>query len=268
MSARSASANPVVGLLTTSPATILADYQRLMLLVGSPQAVPTRVVVSVGQPLPFPGCSTPPWQLEAVLRACGDVGCTDLLIALSQPDPEDWHGYRAAAAPTSGRFPRHPLAMPAAEQIIALVPLSRGPILLPETSDLVLIDATMVGNGPPNRASHPEIGNLILATRSAALAEEVIAALLGERPFPEQVQLVGDTAAAHMRWLPHTHPPLPPTSWFNRLFGTLRPQVTEWSAAERERYTSWLADTAWGRLFRQYHQRHQPPEAMQQVGRS
>jgi hypothetical protein len=268
MSACSASANPVVGLLITSPATILADYQRLMMLVGLPHAVPTRVVVSIGQPLPFPGCSTPPWQLEAVLRVCAAIGCSDLLIALSQPDPEDGHGYRAAVDPTFGRFSQHRLALPAAEQIIALVPLSRGPMLLPETSDLVLIDATMVGNGPPNRASHPEVGNLILATRSPAMAKELIAALLGERPFPTQVQLLGDTDAAQMRWLAHTPPPSSLASWFTLLFGTLRPQLPEWSAAERERYTSWLADTAWGRLFRQYHQRHQPAEAMQQVGRS
>lgn len=63
----------VVAILKTSPATVLADYYRLMNLAGYRQVLPkdrdTALKINISWHFFFPGSSTVPWQLEGVIRA-------------------------------------------------------------------------------------------------------------------------------------------------------------------------------------------------------
>jgi uncharacterized protein (DUF362 family) len=62
-----------VALLRTSPATVLADYRRLMNLAGYQDVVAkdaeTALKVNISWHFFYPGSSTTPWQLEGVIRA-------------------------------------------------------------------------------------------------------------------------------------------------------------------------------------------------------
>jgi len=61
-----------VAIVRTSPATVLADYQRLMRLAGYQEvidpAAETALKVNISWQQFFPACSSTPWQLEGVIR--------------------------------------------------------------------------------------------------------------------------------------------------------------------------------------------------------
>ena len=62
-----------VAILRTSPATVLADYHRLLNLAGYQDVVArdadTALKVNISWHFFYPGSSTTPWQLEGVIRA-------------------------------------------------------------------------------------------------------------------------------------------------------------------------------------------------------
>ena len=62
-----------VAILRTKPASVLADYHRLMDLADYQSVVAkdadTALKVNISWHFFFPGCSTTPWQLEGVIRA-------------------------------------------------------------------------------------------------------------------------------------------------------------------------------------------------------
>ena len=62
-----------VALLRTSPATVLADYHKLLNLADYQQVIArdadTALKVNISWHFFFPGSSTTPWQLEGVIRA-------------------------------------------------------------------------------------------------------------------------------------------------------------------------------------------------------
>jgi uncharacterized protein (DUF362 family) len=62
-----------VAILRTSPATVLADYHRLMNLAGYQDVIAkdadTALKVNISWHFFYPGASTVPWQLEGVIRA-------------------------------------------------------------------------------------------------------------------------------------------------------------------------------------------------------
>ncbi len=64
---------PKVAILRTTPATVLADYHRVMNLAGYRDvidpAVDTALKVNISWHFFYPGSSTVPWQLEGVIRA-------------------------------------------------------------------------------------------------------------------------------------------------------------------------------------------------------
>jgi uncharacterized protein (DUF362 family) len=66
-------AKSTVAILKTSPATVLRDYHRLLNLAGYQDALPTgretALKVNISWHFFFPGSSTPPWQLDGVIRA-------------------------------------------------------------------------------------------------------------------------------------------------------------------------------------------------------
>src|SRR4051794_363301 len=62
-----------VAILRTSPATVLADYHRLLNLAGDQDVVArdvdTALKGNISWHFFFPGSPTTPWQLEGVIRA-------------------------------------------------------------------------------------------------------------------------------------------------------------------------------------------------------
>ncbi|MFH0983332.1 MAG: DUF362 domain-containing protein [Planctomycetota bacterium] len=62
-----------VAILRTRPATVLEDYHRLMNLAGYQEVidrtVDTALKVNISWHHFYPACSTPPWQLDGVIRA-------------------------------------------------------------------------------------------------------------------------------------------------------------------------------------------------------
>jgi uncharacterized protein (DUF362 family) len=73
-----------VAILRTSPATVLADYHRLMNLAGYQDVVDpkadTALKVNISWHFFYPGSSTTPWQLEGVIRAMKQDGYDPELI--------------------------------------------------------------------------------------------------------------------------------------------------------------------------------------------
>lgn len=62
-----------VAILRTKPATVLQDYHRLLNLAGYQAVLPkdreTALKINISWHFFFPGSSTPPWQLDGVIRA-------------------------------------------------------------------------------------------------------------------------------------------------------------------------------------------------------
>jgi hypothetical protein len=72
-----------IAVLKTSPRTVLADYHRLMNLVGYQDTVSkdvdTALKANISWHFFYPGSSTTPWQLDGVIRALKQDGYkTDL----------------------------------------------------------------------------------------------------------------------------------------------------------------------------------------------
>lgn len=67
-----------VAILRTKPGTVLEDYGRLMRLVNYQENLPkdkeTLLKINLSWQIWYPGCSTPPWQLEGVIKALLDDG--------------------------------------------------------------------------------------------------------------------------------------------------------------------------------------------------
>src|SRR5262245_29449127 len=76
--------NSTVAVLRTSPATVLADYHKLMNLAGYRQVIDPRadtaLKVNISWHFFYPAASTTPWQLEGVIRAMLEDGYDPRLI--------------------------------------------------------------------------------------------------------------------------------------------------------------------------------------------
>jgi len=63
---------PVVAVVATSPERVLDDYERLLHLAGYQSFLPkdrmTHLKINISWQKFYPACSTPPWQLEGVIR--------------------------------------------------------------------------------------------------------------------------------------------------------------------------------------------------------
>jgi uncharacterized protein (DUF362 family) len=72
-----------VAVLKTSPATVLDDIERLMVLAGVKDALPVGVTtglkINISWQTWYPACSTTPWQLEGAIRGLRQLGYTDLV---------------------------------------------------------------------------------------------------------------------------------------------------------------------------------------------
>ncbi|PIU89520.1 iron-sulfur cluster-binding protein [archaeon CG_4_10_14_0_2_um_filter_Archaea_38_6] len=73
----------VVSVLKTSPETYMNDYKKLMHLAGYKKWIKksyeTILKLNLSWSLFYPACSTPPWQLDAVLKTLTDDGYENLI---------------------------------------------------------------------------------------------------------------------------------------------------------------------------------------------
>ena len=76
---------PVVAVVATAPATVLADVERAMRLAGADSALSpeceTLLKINISWQHWYPGCSTAPWQLEGVICALRNMGHRRLIAA-------------------------------------------------------------------------------------------------------------------------------------------------------------------------------------------
>ena len=76
---------PVVAVVATAPATVLADVERAMRLAGAESALApeceTLLKINISWQHWYPGCSTAPWQLEGVICALRNMGHDRLIAA-------------------------------------------------------------------------------------------------------------------------------------------------------------------------------------------
>jgi uncharacterized protein (DUF362 family) len=77
-----------VAILETSPKTVVEDYERLMRSAEYgeflPKANKTIIKLNLSWTLFYPACSTPPWQLEGVLKTLRDDGYKDIVAVENQ----------------------------------------------------------------------------------------------------------------------------------------------------------------------------------------
>jgi uncharacterized protein (DUF362 family) len=155
-----------------------------------------------------------------------------------------------------------------------------------------VMDGTTAGNGPGPRTMYPEIKNVILASGDQVAIDAVAAKLMGFDPMridyirlahedglgigdPSLIELVGDTDLANESWKfrvgDNGASRVGDIVWF----GPLKPvqnvlmrtplvnlfilgsevyhDYYRWPARDRGVFEGWLANTAWGRLFQEYH---------------
>jgi uncharacterized protein (DUF362 family) len=155
-----------------------------------------------------------------------------------------------------------------------------------------VMDGTTAGNGPGPRTMYPEIKNVILASADQVAIDAVAARLMGFDPLgiqyirvahdaglgvgdPREIELVGDTDLGNESWNFHVG-----DNGASRVgdivwFGPLKPMQNvlmrtplvnlfilgsevyhdyyRWPARDRGVFEGWLANTAWGNLFQEYH---------------
>jgi hypothetical protein len=246
-----------VALVRASPTTILQDYDQLLDLidlVDPPPGAGRRysLRIAIDRRLPFPGSSAPPWQTHGVCASLARRGYLPGSAWLSHPDPDDFHGYRALLERAGLTDTLNRPAAPD-DLLVLLAPLRRGPELpfagasrlsaAHGSATIAVLDGTMVGNGQAASATAPEVGNLLLASRSPAALDTIGARLLGIEPQPlGMIEVVGERALLDQRWRPIT----------GRGGRAARDSFDAWGFEEQQTYTSWLAHTAWGQLFRDY----------------
>lgn len=77
-----------VAVSKTSPATVIEDYSRLMHLAEYNKFIPkenkTIIKLNLSWTLFYPARSTPPWQLEGVLRTLREDGYKDIVAVENQ----------------------------------------------------------------------------------------------------------------------------------------------------------------------------------------
>jgi uncharacterized protein (DUF362 family) len=74
--------NALVALIRCAPATVLADFERLIELAQFQKQLDPRAALllrpDARRHFPFPAANTTPWQLEGVLRVLRTIGCYEL----------------------------------------------------------------------------------------------------------------------------------------------------------------------------------------------
>jgi hypothetical protein len=277
-----------VAIVRAHPETILDDYTRLLRLIGipAPIAPATALQFALYRTMPFPASDLPPWSLEATARLLHAAHHAPKSFVIGH-DVGQNHGYQRVAQ--YGEFPvsqRDPVPQDAVHVLLGTIrrgpacPIGGASRLLaqslsyqPDTiasvlsyrshrrlPTLAILDGTTIGNGPPGSAGNPEVGNLLIASLDPIAADAIAATLLAIHPVedvahlalahanglgcaePGQIELIGDTELSDQRWPPH-----PARRW------DIRRSLQSWTAQDREHYTDWVNQTAWGKLFASYY---------------
>lgn len=211
--------SPLVSVVRASPATVGADYVRLLELIGIDAAaeLPARALLVPlrARRFPFPGAGAPPWQLEGVARALRAAGVTTLHALLPAP-PDDLYGYAPVAAALGiTRVSRVPapdrtllvtilapcrveygdVLVGAMRGIESLSACGRRPSCLqrPAHSDaicfrragehlLAVMDATTISDGRDRLADRAEVRGLLFASRDPLALDTVAGACFGIAP--------------------------------------------------------------------------------------
>ena len=96
--------------MKTSPREVLKDYYKLMHMVDYEKCLPkdfkTILKLNLSWTLFFPSCSTPPWQLESVLKTLRENGYDDILAVENQTVvTHPWKGaYHNKWLPVLGKY--------------------------------------------------------------------------------------------------------------------------------------------------------------------
>ncbi len=211
----------VVAIVHTSPATIGADYRRLLDLAGMDElTVPPRCALLVprhARRMPFPGAGAPPWQLEMIARLCRVIGIADVATILPEPR-NDRYGYAGIAKALGSAVIRHAPPLDYATLVVALAPgridarhglfgtthalaaLFRPGAIIRNTgcitdalaqvrhtgaSLIAVTDATTISDGRDVGAEYAEIRSTILASRDPVALDALVAAQFGLDPLSD-----------------------------------------------------------------------------------
>jgi hypothetical protein len=245
--------------------------------------------------MPFPGAGATPWQLETVTRLLLAAGVASI-TALLPLRRNDRYGLTSIAAALGIDALRRPLPLDCETLIVTLIPCrvdrcnglfgathglaaifhplaatrntARGIPVLAQVrrlgaSLLAVADATTISDGRDVEAEYAEVRNVLLASRDPVALDATIAAQFGLDPLHDvpwlreahrqglgtadlrAIAMCGDRAALNERWGRAE----PSSRRAIRCFG-------RWTPADAMTLTSWLRDTGWGRLFRDYQTRY------------
>ncbi|MCS6839822.1 MAG: DUF362 domain-containing protein [Roseiflexus sp.] len=285
-----------VAVVHTAPAAVTVDYQRLLTLIGVNALPRRAILVPrYARRMPFPGAGAPPWQVETIARLLLASGVAAISAVLPDRR-NDKYGYTLIAAALGidalRRAPRldhetlvvvlipgrvdarnglfgatHGLAAlfhPAAavrnttRSIPALAQMRRLGALL-----LAVADATTISDGRDAEAEYAEVRNVLLASRDPVALDAAIAARFGLNPLQDIVWL----REAHQRGLGMADlsaiPICGDVEALRDRWGLTLPlsrrstcRLMRWTTADARTLASWLRDTGWGRLFRDYQTRY------------
>lgn len=285
-----------VAAVHTMPATVVADYRRLLALTGID--APRRRAILIpryARYAPFPGSGAPPWQLEAVARLLLAAGVASI-TALLPIRRNDRYGYTSIAA-ALGIDPLRP-APPLDNEtlIVVLIPCrvdgcnglfgathglaalyhpaaaTRNTVCgVPALAQmrrcgaplLAVADATTISDGRGAEAEYAEVRNVLLASRDPVALDATIAAQFGLNPLHDVPWL----REAHRQGLGMAHRSAISICGDNGALGDRWgcaapssrrgiPDFRRWTTADATTLTSWLRHTGWGRLFRDYQMRY------------
>ncbi len=288
-----------VAAVHTAPATVAADYQRLLALIEV-HALPRRAILipRYARRMPFPGAGAPPWQLEKVAHLLRGAGVASITALLPLPR-NDRYGYASIAAALGIEALRRPLPLDGETLVVVLAPCridrcnglfgaTHGPaaIFHPAAATrntlrgipalaqvrcvgaplLALADATTISDGRDTEAEYAEVRNVLLASRDPVALDATIAARFGLDPLHEVPWL----REAHQQGLGMANPNAiticGDSDTLNEPWGLAAPSsrraircFQRWTPADATTLLSWLHHTGWGRLFRDYQTRYAVP---------
>lgn len=286
----------VVAALHTTPAAVAADYRRLLTLLGVNDPPRRALLIPrYARRMPFPGAGAPPWQLEAITRFLLAAGVAAISAVLPDCR-HDAYGYASIAAALGidalrraprldretlvvvlipGRIDAHNGLFGAAPGLAALfhpvAAMRNTNRSLPALAQvrhlgaplLAVADATTISDGRDADAEYAEVRNVLLASRDPVALDAIIAAQFGLDPLRDIAWLhaahrqglgTADLRAISIRGntgAPGDHWGLAAPS--SRL---VIGRFKRWTPTDARTLASWLRDTGWGRLFRDYQTRY------------
>lgn len=291
--------NAAVTAVHTTPPAVAADYQRLLTLTRLHDPPRRAILIlRYARRMPFPGAGATPWQLETVARLLFAVGVVSITAVLPVRR-NDRYGYTSIAAALGIAAARRAPPLDRETLVVVLTPcridahngvFGAAPGLaalfhpaaathntvrsMPALAQvrrsgaplLAVADATTISDGRDAEAEYAEVRNVLLASRDPVALDTIIAARFGLDPLRDIHWLreahrqglgVADLSAISIGGDVET---------LNEPWGLAAPscrrtirRFRRWTTADAMTFASWLRDTGWGRLFRDYQTRYAVP---------